>query len=273
MATRINHMAITSAQWPMIGRFYEAVFGLKSAGKSRPLNGFTVGDGYVGLNINPRRDRMVGGLDHFGVMVDDVARSVERMRTKWGVDMVKRPQTRPFAAYTAHDPDGNIFDLAQKGENTMSSLYAEQEAESESKNWHKDRYINKFAYRVLNAEKLADFYADVLGLSPTNSASSDKGFQLTDGRVTLALIPWKVSSFEGTSMLHAGADHIGFKVESMDAFQAHLQEVIDLNPLIGPMPIGGSAEAKRRKQIFTNAATGKLQIADPDGVWIDVTDE
>src|SRR4051812_22557462 len=103
-------MAITSSQWPLIGRFYEAVFGLKAAGKSRPLNGFTVGDGYVGLNINPRRDRMTGCLDHFGVVVDDLDATIARMRTKWGVDLIKRPSTRPFAAYTAHDPDGNFFD-------------------------------------------------------------------------------------------------------------------------------------------------------------------
>ena len=39
-----------------------------------------------------------------------------------------------------------------------------------------------------------------------------------------------------------------------------------------PVPLGGSKEADRRKQMFVESATGKLQIADPEGNWIDVTD-
>ena len=102
------------ANWPMMGRFYEAVFGLRS-GRSRPLNAATVGDGYVGLNINPLRDGYVGGLDHFGMVVDDVNLVLERARKKFPqANIVKRPSTRPFAAYSAHDPDGNVFDLAEK---------------------------------------------------------------------------------------------------------------------------------------------------------------
>jgi len=31
----------------------------------------TVGDGYVGLNINPRRAGRHAGLDHFGIQVED----------------------------------------------------------------------------------------------------------------------------------------------------------------------------------------------------------
>ena len=73
MLAQINHMAMISPQWPILGRFYEAVFGLKTSGKvSRPMNGMTVGDGVVGLNINPLRDGYVGGLDHFGFGVDNV---------------------------------------------------------------------------------------------------------------------------------------------------------------------------------------------------------
>ena len=67
MFAKINHMAMVSPIYPMLANFYEAFFGLKRSGKvSRPLNAVTVGDGYVGLNINPLRDGYVGGLDHFG---------------------------------------------------------------------------------------------------------------------------------------------------------------------------------------------------------------
>ena len=84
MFAQINHMAMISPNWPMLARFYEAVFGLKSSSKtSRPMNGATVGDGNVGLNINPRRDGYVGGLDHFGMVVDDVEVVLERTRKKF----------------------------------------------------------------------------------------------------------------------------------------------------------------------------------------------
>jgi hypothetical protein len=73
MFANINHMAMNSPNWPMMAKFYEAMFGLKPSGKvSRPANGVSVGDGYVGLNINPLRDGYVGGLDHFGMKVDSV---------------------------------------------------------------------------------------------------------------------------------------------------------------------------------------------------------
>ncbi len=111
-------MAMISPIYPMLANFYEAFFGLKRSGKtSRPLNAVTVGDGYVGLNINPLRDGYVGGLDHFGVVVDDLDLVLERARAKFPqANIVKRPSTRPFASYSGHDPDGNVFDLAQKGE-------------------------------------------------------------------------------------------------------------------------------------------------------------
>src|SRR5712692_5588625 len=71
MFAKINHMAMVSPIYPMLANFYEAYFGLKRSGKvSRPLNAVTVGDGYVGLNINPLRDGYVGGLDHFGLVVE-----------------------------------------------------------------------------------------------------------------------------------------------------------------------------------------------------------
>ena len=83
MRAQINHMAMNNPNWPMMGRFYEAMFGLKPSSKtSRPANGISVGDGYVGLNINPLRDGYVGGLDHFGMVVDDIEAARVRMQSQ-----------------------------------------------------------------------------------------------------------------------------------------------------------------------------------------------
>jgi hypothetical protein len=76
MLLQTNHVAVTSSQWPMPGRFYLAVFGLKTFGKSRPINGITVSDSYCGLNINPRRDGYIGELDHFDMAVKDAERQL-----------------------------------------------------------------------------------------------------------------------------------------------------------------------------------------------------
>ena len=39
------------------------------------------------------------------------------------------------------------------------------------------------------------------------------------------------------------------------------------------MPLGGSKESNARRDFLARTATGKLQIADPGAVWIDITDE
>src|SRR5215472_12933434 len=180
MFAKINHMAMVSPIYPMLANFYEAYFGLKRSGTtSRPLNAVTVGDGYVGLNINPLRDGYVGGLDHFGLVVDDIDTVIERARVKFpSAAIVKRPSTRPFANYSGHDPDGNIFDLSQKDEgDKLVGVYAEQTASGTGP--HQDRYLNKFAIRTMNPEKCAEFYQYVLELKPVNKPSGGSGYHLT----------------------------------------------------------------------------------------------
>lgn len=278
MFAKINHMAMVSPIYPMLANFYEAYFGLKRSGKtSRPLNAVTVGDGYVGLNINPLRDGYVGGLDHFGLVVDDIDTVIERARVKFPqANIVKRPSTRPFANYSGHDPDGNIFDLAQKDEgDKLVGVYAEQAAQSRTEDHSQDRYLNKFAIRTMNAERCADFYQFVFELKPSNKNVNlaAGGYHLTDGRVTLAILPWSIPIFEGMSIKRPGPDHIGFHVEDLEAFKADLQRVAGANPYLAPVPLGGSKESDVRAALLRKSAGGKLQTTDPDGTWIDITDQ
>ena len=273
MFAKINHMAMVSPIYPMLAKFYEAYFGLKPSGKtSRPLNAVTVGDGYVGLNINPLRDGYIGGLDHFGMVVDSIDTVMERARSKFpGSAIVKRPSTRPFAAYSAHDPDGNVFDLSQKSDaDKLVGVYAEQ---SNGGGPAKDRYLNKFAVRTMNAERCAEFYAHVFELQPVNRPGAAGGFHLTDGRVTLSILPWSIPLFEGMGIKRPGPDHIGFKVENIAAFKEHVQTTAGMNTYLMPMPLGGSKEANVRRDFLAKNAGGKFQMADPGGLWIDVTDE
>jgi catechol 2,3-dioxygenase-like lactoylglutathione lyase family enzyme len=251
----------------MLGKFYEAVFGLTSSGKGRPASAITIGDGYVGLNLIPRRDGYVEGVDHFGMLVDDVEPVLARMKRKHrNAAIVKRPSTRPYAAYSGHDPDGNVFDLAQKKEDTRKEVYAEIAGGG----WAQDRYINKFAIRTPNAEACAEFYREVFELEPVHRKS---GYCLTDGRVMLAVLPWSIPAFEGMSIKRPGPDHIGFHVENLDAFKAHVAEVAGMNPYLAGVPLGGSPESDVRRRFFAGQASGQWQMSDPDGNWIDITDD
>ena len=54
MFAKINHVAIVSEKYALITKFYEAAFGMYQS-KTSPKSALTVGDGYVGLNINPRK--------------------------------------------------------------------------------------------------------------------------------------------------------------------------------------------------------------------------
>src|SRR6478672_3952129 len=96
MSARLKHIALVSDQYALQGRFYEAAFGMRSAADTRPERAVTVSDGYVGLNINPRKAGRPAGLDHFGLEVDEVEPVLARLK-KHGVEVVQRPSTRPFA--------------------------------------------------------------------------------------------------------------------------------------------------------------------------------
>jgi catechol 2,3-dioxygenase-like lactoylglutathione lyase family enzyme len=268
MFARINHMAMISPQYPLLERYYRSLFGFVNSKANDSEASTVVSDGNVGLNILPRRDGYVGGIDHFGMVVESMDQVEERMKkasAKAGV--VKRPSTRPFAAYSGHDPDGNVFDLAEKNGENLKDVYAERDEEE------RDAMFHRFAIRTVNAEEAAEFYADVFELQLANRKEGDPNYHLTDGKVTLSLMPWKIEEFVGTSIKRPGPDHIGIKVKDLDHFKSEMKRIGEKNSFLASRPLGGSDEANRRRDFFARNATGKLQISDPDGNWLDVTDE
>ncbi len=267
MFAQINHIAIISSRYPVLAKFYEAVFGLKPPAKNRPLSAVTIGDGYAGLNLIPRRDGYVEGIDHFGMVVDEIAPVRERMLRQFPKsNLVRRPSARPFAAFSGHDPDGNIFDLAQREADTRKEIYAEISTQG----WAQDRYMNRFAIRTPNAEQVAEFYAKVFDLSLAGSGDAE-GWHLSDGRVTLSILPWAPGKFAGMPVKRPGPDHIGFRVENLSAFRTRVAEVAAANPFLASVPMGGSQESDVRKALFCSSASGAWQMSDPDGNWIDIS--
>src|SRR6266849_1378442 len=218
MPAKIKHIAIVSDQYALEGRFYEAVFGMKTESDTRPERAVTVSDGYVGLNINPRKAGRPAGLDHFGLEVEDAQAVCARLRERHpGIHVLKRPGNRPFAGISTHDPAGNVFDLSQQGMENRRDLYLDNDQQM-------PRRVGHIALRVVEPEKIAEFYRTVFDLTELEKPAGDANHYLSDGKVTLAIFPWQITDFEGSGIERPALDHIGFKVESMTAFKADLDK-------------------------------------------------
>ncbi|HLQ03066.1 MAG TPA: VOC family protein, partial [Burkholderiales bacterium] len=224
-------------------------------------------DGYVGLNINPRKAGRPAGLDHFGLEVEDAQAVCARLRERHpGIHVLKRPSTRPFAGISTHDPAGNVFDLSQKDMQNRTSVYVESPREQA-------RSISHLAIRTLNVDRVAEFYVDVFELEPLEKKSGDPNHYLGDGRVTLMLMPWNILDYHGGGVVRPGPDHIGFRVESLQAVKEHVKTVGDNNPHLRPMPVGAGPEGEARLKLFAGCPCGAHHLADPDGVLIDISEK
>jgi catechol 2,3-dioxygenase-like lactoylglutathione lyase family enzyme len=267
MPSRIRHIAIVSDQYALEGKFYEAVFGMTTADRTRPERAVTVSDGYLGLNINPRKAGRPAGLDHFGMEVDDLEGALARLAKRYpAVRVLKRPKTRPFAGISTHDPDGNIFDLSQDGMENRTSVYVDAPRERE-------RRVSHIALRTLNAESTARFYTEVFGLEPLKRKKGDPNFYLSDGRVTLMLMPWSILDYGGTGIVRPGPDHIGFRVESLAALKERIKTLGEDNPHLRPLPVGSGREGDARLKLFAGCPFGAYHLSDVDGVLIDVAED
>jgi catechol 2,3-dioxygenase-like lactoylglutathione lyase family enzyme len=261
MPAKINHIAIVSQQYALLSYFYQSIFGMKtSATNKRTVRAITVGDGYVGLNINPRKAGRPAGMDHFGVEVDDAMATLDRMKTKYPAsDSVQRPSTRPFAGISANDPDGNVFDISQKKMENRTGVYVENTGEQN------ERFVSHVALRTLRPDEMARFYSDVFHFEEKNAKAGDPNHYLSDGKVTLVIMPWKIANFVGQSILPTGIDHFGFTVEDVDQLKADIDDAIGQNPLMAPIALGRGKEAGNRLELARKQAPyAEHFISDPD---------
>ena len=271
MFAKINHVAIVSENYAGLAKFYEAVFGMRTSPNTRAARATTVGDGYVGLNINPRRAGRRAGLDHFGIEVEDSDEAFARIAKKYpAVKWLKRPSTRPFAGITTHDPDGNMFDISQKNMTNRSSVYVENDGKANP------RHIDHVAFRTMNPDSMAEFYRDVFELAPANinRKPGDTNHYLTDGHMTLVIMPWNILDYDGTGIITQGMDHFGFRVESLDALKADVERIAGDNPRLAPEPLATGAEGKALAELFARSCSlGQHQMTDCDGILLDIHED
>lgn len=266
MFSKLNHLAIVSDNYAQLAVFYRALFHMRSdADAKREAFAISVGDGYVGMNINPRMSGRQAGLDHFGVEVDDLELVRERVAKKYpAIEIVKRPGNRAFASYSMHDPAGNYFDLSQKGQDNRGEVY-------EAGAWDQKRRIDHFALRAVEPERIAQFYSEIFELAPRNAPASN-GYALTDGHVTMMILPWRISDFNGAGIERPALEHIGFEVESIDTVRSELDRMQSFNPLMRPKPLGAGPEGAIRLKLLEGSGCGRWHIADPDGVLLAISE-
>src|SRR5438093_1253924 len=225
MPARLKHMAIVTNDPERLNGFYQAVFGMQAD------RGLVLSDGYVGVNFNRRAPGRQAGLDHFGFEVEDVEEIFARVRDDHpSVEWLKRPANRPFAGISMHDPAGNVFDLSQAGMENRKGVYAEAPGAEQQL----PRHISHLVLRVVDPGLVAGFYQNIFGLRQEQNAPADGNFYLTDGTVRFVIAPWKIGNYAGSGIERPALDHVGFEVESLDAFQADLQRLeSELTPLAG----------------------------------------
>ena len=66
-------------------------------------------------------------------------------------------------------------------------------------------------------------------------------------------------------------DHIGFKVESVDACKDDINRIAADNPRLSPSPVGTGAEGEALlKLVKRSCPIGQHHLADCDGILIDI---
>ena len=209
---KINHLAICSDYYATNARFYQALFGMKASNNPRPARAVPVGDGQIGLNNIPRRDGRRSGLDHLGFEVASMQQALERIKKfDPSLSYVQRPAVRPNAAFNAHDPDMIIFDLAERDSGKAQDIFAENRGEMPK------RYIDHVVLRSRQPERSAEFYSTVFEMQLANDTQDY--WKLSDGRVSLVILPWTMNNFIGHDPMPPMLEHFGFKVESVDAIK------------------------------------------------------
>ena len=269
MKAKINHLTILSEDNYALGRFYEGFFHMRPVGIQGGSEDVRLGDGSIGLNIKPRLSGHAAQLDQFGIEVDDMELAIARIRESYpAIALVERPSGRPFPSISSHDPDGNVFHLCQTGKKNSDDIY-------EAAGRPQDRVIDHIALRVLHPQKVAEFYVKVFELAPLDNPPQGKNIYLSDGHITLVIIPWTLSDFEATGISARGMDHIGFKVESLKALQSDMDRAIEKNYRLRPSAsvVGRGKEGAARLAMFRRTCPlGCHHMADSDGLLLDVSE-
>jgi len=270
MFSSIRHIAVMTENWDREAKFYQTIFGMRKI-----TNGMTdekgeynkdrghLSDGVIGLALLQRQPGFRSGLDHFGFAVEDVQVARDRIKQSYPDIYIHQSQGHvPFAGLRGHDPDGNQWDLSQKGMANVREGYVEF-------GWEQPRWINHICIRSGRPAYIAEFYRNVFELKPVEGMSGDNSYYLTDGKVGMAIRPWSMVTHRG---FMPGLDHFGFKVESLEQTNKDLEALAAAAPASAPRRVDIGRDGQKHKENLEGCKFCKQSLADPDGVLLDLMD-
>jgi catechol 2,3-dioxygenase-like lactoylglutathione lyase family enzyme len=267
---QLTHIAISAVNPRIMKTFYTGVFGLKP--NSPSPDGFLT-DGYINFAFNYRKPGYQAGLDHFGFEVDDVQEVQRRINEMYPtVSTTTRPGHRGYVGMASHDPEGHVFDLsfAEMGARRRTVVHGKDGSD------RTERHIHHLAMRVLDPAKIAQFYQDVFELQLVKEPGEDRVYHLTDGVLTFAIMPWKITDFAEAGIVERPAlDHIGFTVESIAAYQRDLDTLVEEHPEAAPWADKRDEQRLRderaaRAQLLATCEYHETHLWDPECVFFDV---
>ncbi|MBK18186.1 MAG: hypothetical protein CMM52_05030 [Rhodospirillaceae bacterium] len=286
MAARISHVALNSNTPTPVATMYETVFGLELDTRLQsPELGEVLSDGNILLNIRPRIAGHRVGLDHFGIEVDDIESTFEKLKTDYPkIGWVKQPEDGANGEYFAHDPAGSIFALSQASDFPSEARPADRPVSANFARWSdgnpSERYVQHYAIRTRKLEECADFYEDVFGFDHRSPFPEDPNHYLSDGRVTLILIQWSINDYGGISVTGRGPDHIAFKVEDGAKVQAEIEGYsTHFAPGNAPMwlltTVNRTTEENqiRAQMVADSNPVCQYQFTDRDGTFVVISDK
>jgi len=222
VSARISHVTTMSSNPTTIGTMYECVFGLSYPTSTELVSyGEVLTDGIVNLNLHRRLPGQRLGLDHFGIEVDDVKAVLDKIKSDYpAIGWIENPPNCPYAGYLSHDPAGSIFALTEKSSSKGGDHKTTERPKSDNFERWSDadpagRYLHHYAIRTRKLDECAQFYENLFGFERSGGKGDDPNHYLSDGHMTLLLIPWSIHNYGGISVTGRGPDHIGFKVEDI----------------------------------------------------------
>jgi len=100
--------------------------------------------------------------------------------------------------------------------------------------------------------------------------SGEGAICLTDGQSYVYIRPCENYSYRSMSQ---GLDHIGFKVESLEAVKKDLEELKESNPESAPRKILVGRNGPLLQRDIDSCSLGQYATCDPEGVLIDITEQ
>jgi methylmalonyl-CoA/ethylmalonyl-CoA epimerase len=121
---RLRHIALSVSDPEAAARFFEEAFGMTRAGQAQ--RGVYMTDGVMNVALLNFKDETVPGyaglkdvrgVIHFGMWVDSLEATEDRVKKAGGTYLTGRKETNPNVYYEVkyRTPDGIVFDITESG--------------------------------------------------------------------------------------------------------------------------------------------------------------